>query len=334
MARVFCLTFETRFFGSFGFVEIDGAPVPQRSTRSCCARTTRASPSSSAWNGSSRTPWATRGCCWCWRTDDDDRVAAIDCGTNSIRLLIADPPADGGELRRPGPADGDRPARAGRRPHRPARARGDRAHPGGAGRLRGADRRRSARDGYGWWPRRRPGTRPTPTTSATWCAATLGVGPRGHHRRRRRRGCRSPVRCAACPPGRVPGGRHRRRLDRVRPRHRPLWTPADQRGHRLRADDRAAPARRPAHRGADRGGDARTSTAAVDKALVGRRRRRPARPWSASPVPSRRSPAIALDLPAYDPDRIHHAQVSAVDVRRVADELLAMTARSSGWRYR
>jgi amino-acid N-acetyltransferase len=28
VARVFCLTFETRFFGSFGFVEVDGAPVP------------------------------------------------------------------------------------------------------------------------------------------------------------------------------------------------------------------------------------------------------------------------------------------------------------------
>jgi amino-acid N-acetyltransferase len=28
VARVFCLTFETRFFGSFGFAPIDGAPVP------------------------------------------------------------------------------------------------------------------------------------------------------------------------------------------------------------------------------------------------------------------------------------------------------------------
>ncbi|GAA1602010.1 amino-acid N-acetyltransferase [Actinoplanes couchii] len=28
--RVFCLTFETRFFGSFGFTEIDGAPVPHK----------------------------------------------------------------------------------------------------------------------------------------------------------------------------------------------------------------------------------------------------------------------------------------------------------------
>ncbi|MER7458317.1 amino-acid N-acetyltransferase [Micromonospora sp. NPDC126480] len=29
VARIFVLTFETRFFGSFGFAEIDGAPVPQ-----------------------------------------------------------------------------------------------------------------------------------------------------------------------------------------------------------------------------------------------------------------------------------------------------------------
>jgi amino-acid N-acetyltransferase len=28
VSRVFCLTFETSFFGSFGFTEIDGAPVP------------------------------------------------------------------------------------------------------------------------------------------------------------------------------------------------------------------------------------------------------------------------------------------------------------------
>ncbi|MEU7929056.1 amino-acid N-acetyltransferase [Micromonospora sp. NPDC049801] len=29
VARIFVLTFETQFFGSFGFREIDGAPVPQ-----------------------------------------------------------------------------------------------------------------------------------------------------------------------------------------------------------------------------------------------------------------------------------------------------------------
>jgi exopolyphosphatase/guanosine-5'-triphosphate,3'-diphosphate pyrophosphatase len=34
--------------------------------------------------------------------------------------------------------------------------------------------------------------------------------------------------------------------------------------------------------------------------------------------------AIALRLPGYDPGRIHHSRVSTVDVRRVADELLGM----------
>jgi amino-acid N-acetyltransferase len=30
VARVFCLTFETAFFGAFGFTAIDGAPVPPK----------------------------------------------------------------------------------------------------------------------------------------------------------------------------------------------------------------------------------------------------------------------------------------------------------------
>ncbi|WP_433652715.1 amino-acid N-acetyltransferase [Micromonospora zamorensis] len=30
VARIFALTFETRFFGAFGFQEIDGAPVPRQ----------------------------------------------------------------------------------------------------------------------------------------------------------------------------------------------------------------------------------------------------------------------------------------------------------------
>jgi exopolyphosphatase/guanosine-5'-triphosphate,3'-diphosphate pyrophosphatase len=33
--------------------------------------------------------------------------------------------------------------------------------------------------------------------------------------------------------------------------------------------------------------------------------------------------ALALGLPAYDPDRIHHARISAADVRRITGELLA-----------
>ena len=61
--RVFVLTFETDFFGSFGFVRIDGTPVRPTCTSSCCAPTTRAWPSSSTWNGSSRTRSATPACC-------------------------------------------------------------------------------------------------------------------------------------------------------------------------------------------------------------------------------------------------------------------------------
>ncbi len=55
------------------------------------------------------------------------RVAAIDCGTNSIRLLIADV-ADGRTARR-APRDADRAARAGRRRDGAVRAGRDRAHP-------------------------------------------------------------------------------------------------------------------------------------------------------------------------------------------------------------
>ena len=35
--------------------------------------------------------------------------------------------------------------------------------------------------------------------------------------------------------------------------------------------------------------------------------------------------AMALDLPAYDSDRTHHARIPSADVHRVADRLLAMT---------
>ena len=35
--RIFVLTFETPFFGSFGFAEIDGAPVPHAGLRATAA---------------------------------------------------------------------------------------------------------------------------------------------------------------------------------------------------------------------------------------------------------------------------------------------------------
>ena len=39
---------------------------------------------------------------------------------------------------------------------------------------------------------------------------------------------------------------------------------------------------------------------------------------------------MALDLPEYDPARIHHARVSYDDVAKVTADLLAMTGRPSG----
>ena len=73
----------------------------------------------------------------------DRRVAAVDCGTNSIRLLIADLEPDGRTDRR-APRDADRAARPGRRPHRRALAGGARAHLRRPARVRGADARRTA----------------------------------------------------------------------------------------------------------------------------------------------------------------------------------------------
>ena len=145
-------------------------------------------------------------------------VAAIDCGTNTIKLLIGD------AARRRGPRDADGAARPGRRPHRPARRRG-----AGAGlrrdrRVRRADRARTAcrPRGSGSAPPRPPGTPPTPTSSPRGSRERLGVEPeviagaRGGGARLRRRG--APPAHAARRPG--AGRRHRRRLDRAGPRLR------------------------------------------------------------------------------------------------------------------
>ncbi len=94
--RVFCLTFETRFFGSFGFVEIDGAPVPPRVYEELLRSydegvaefldLERVKPNTL---GNTRMLLHLE--------ETVMRLAAIDCGTNSIRLLVADA---GGRRRR------------------------------------------------------------------------------------------------------------------------------------------------------------------------------------------------------------------------------------------
>ena len=97
-----------------------------------------------------------------------------------------------------------------------------------------------------------------------------------------------------------------------------------QRRHRLRPDDRTAPACRPAVTGAQ----IAAATADIDAAIAGARRWstpvRPA-PWSAWPDRSRPWPGIALELPGYDPDRLHHARISAAEVHEVTARLLSRT---------
>ena len=136
--RVFCLTFETAFFGVVR-VHADrrragaaqglrgAAPLVRRGRRRVPGPRTgqaehaRQHPHAAA----SGSPMSTT-----------HRVAAIDCGTNSIRLLVADLPADrAGRLADLVRRDGDRPAGRGRRPDRPAGPGRDRAHPGRAGRI-------------------------------------------------------------------------------------------------------------------------------------------------------------------------------------------------------
>ena len=149
------------------------------------------------------------------------RVAAIDCGTNTIKLLIGDLP---GRARSRETADG--PARPGRRPHRPARRRGAGAGVRGDRRVRRADPPRTASTRIRFC-----------ATSATRDAANArrlrrrraraargrpggAVRRRGGRARLRRRGPRT---CADAA-GAGAGGRHRRRLDRADPRRRPRPT--------------------------------------------------------------------------------------------------------------
>ena len=166
----------------------------------------------------------------------DAAVAAVDCGTNSIRLLVADVDPRDRRARRPGPADDDRPARPGRGPHRPARPRGA-----------GADLRRLP--GV-----RRGRSRSTASQRLRFVATSasrdaenrdefvrgvldiLGVEPEvitgDQEAELSFTGATRELTGRDGPRHAVPGGRHRRRLDRVRARRRPgdappvRWTSA------------------------------------------------------------------------------------------------------------
>ena len=144
----------------------------------------------------------------------DPASPPIDCGTNSIKLLIGDLPA-----RSPVARAADGPARPGRRPHRPARRRGAGADVRRRRRVRRADR---ARHGVDAGPLLRhlgdPRRRATPTSSPTGVRERLGVDAGGAVAATRRRRWSSTARSAHLrdAAGR-PGARrrHRRRLDRA-----------------------------------------------------------------------------------------------------------------------
>ncbi len=116
----------------------------------------------------------------------------------------------------------------------------------------------------------------------------------------------------------LPGGGHRRGLDRVRAGrcalgpsglgHRHLG------GHRLRPADRAAPALRPAHRGGDRRGGADVDAALDTVAAVLRPDRAAILVGLAGSVTT--LAGLALGLPRYDSALIHHARMSAAQVGR------------------
>ena len=166
------------------------------------------------------TPSATRcstelGAWWerALRRPVSETVAAFDCGTNTIKLLIGALPG------RRGARDPDRPAGPGRRRDRPAgrrgagtRVRGDRRVRRHGGRAPRDEDRGSARP-------RRPATPPTPQSSPRACTPGSASGPRCCRDRRRPpssydgavRNLRRRRRAGA-------GGRHRRRLDRAGPR--------------------------------------------------------------------------------------------------------------------
>ena len=100
-------------------------------------------------------------------------IAAVDCGTNTIKLLIGVDCREAARARVDGGA-----ARPGRRPHRPARRRGAGAHLRGDRRATPHCAASTASSGSGSAPPRPPATPPTPRSSATAWSDGSACGPR------------------------------------------------------------------------------------------------------------------------------------------------------------
>ena len=203
----------------------------------------------------------------------------------------------------------------------------------GAARLRRGDRRAGRRPGpdvrHHRHPRRRErrrlprhGARRRSASTPRWSPAT------------RRPGCRSPARCAAWPPSRRTWSST---SAAARPSSSSATPTVEQRDlgrHRLRPDDRAAPARRPADRRREVAAAEADITAAVDRALAAVPGR-DARDAGRAGRLGHDGAALALGLPEYDadahpprPDRRYD------DVAKVTADLLAATVARAAARCR
>ena len=253
-----------------------------------------------------------------------DRVAAIDCGTNSVRLLVADPPADpGGELvdlvrRMEIVRLGQGVDRTGRlAPEAIERTRvaladyAERIEELGARRVRmvatSATRDAANADEFRDMVRATLGVDPEVITGAQEARLSFAGAVRG------------------LPTGRylvvdIGGGSTEFVLGSSTPDEQPVAISVDIGCVRM--------TERHFHDDPPTGEQVAAATldieAAVDKALsvVGE----PAGATLVGVAGTVTTVAgIALNLPGYDPARIHHSPVSAQTVRRVADELLGMT---------
>ncbi len=210
------------------------------------------------------------------------RVAVVDIGTNSTRLLVAD--VAGGRVTRGRAAQPGDPARPRRRPLRAALGRGDRGGLRGDRRLRGdlheeADVRASSLDRDQRRARRVQRQTPSSPSCASASRSRPGCSTASEEARLTYLGA-----TAEHPPTAPDAGhRHRRRLDRADRRHRrrdrlPRLAagrrrPPHRAPHRLRPAGHRASSRRspPTSRGPDRGGHRGTARRDAEAGIARRR---------------------------------------------------------------